>query len=140
MLNEFKKFILRGNVIDLAVGIVVGAAFNTVVQALVKDLITPIITIFNGGHTSEFAQKYFTIHGSKFHYGDFINTVISFIIIAAAVFFLVVQPINKLNELSQRSKDTPEPTTKKCPFCFSEINKKASRCSFCTSKLEAEKA
>lgn len=136
MLNEFKKFILRGNVIDLAVGIVVGAAFNTVVQALVKDLITPLLPA-RGGET--FGNAKFVFLGRHFLYGDFLNTLISFLLIAAAVFFFVVQPINKLNEISQRSKDTPEPTTKKCPFCFSEINKKATRCPNCTSKLEAEK-
>lgn len=138
MFKEFRKFILRGNVVDLAVGIVVGAAFNTVVQALVKDMITPIISAIGG--TKHFADASFTIHHSQFSYGDFINTVISFLVVAAAVFFFVVQPINKLNELSQRSKGTEDETTKKCPFCFSEINKQASRCPACTSKLEAAKA
>lgn len=138
MLKEFRKFILRGNVVDLAVGIVVGAAFNSVVQALVKDMITPIISAFGG--TKRFSEASFTIHHSEFLYGDFLNTVISFLLIAAAVFFLVVQPINKLNELSQRSKDTLEPTTKKCPYCFSEVNKKATRCAFCTAKLETQNA
>jgi large conductance mechanosensitive channel len=137
MFKEFRKFILRGNVVDLAVGIVVGAAFNTVAQALVKDMITPIIAAFGG--TKHFENSSFTIHNSVFSYGDFINTLISFLVVAAAVFFFVVQPINKLTELSARRKDTEEPTTKKCPFCFSEINKQASRCRFCTSKLEAEK-
>ena len=140
MLKEFRKFILRGNVVDLAVGVVIGAAFNGVVQALVKDFITPIIAIFYGGNNNEFAQKYFQVHGSKFFYGDFVNTVISFVIIAAAVFFFVVQPINKLTELAARRKDTEEPTTKKCDYCFSEIAKEATRCKFCTSKLAAGKA
>lgn len=138
MFQEFRKFVLRGNVVDLAVGIVVGAAFNSVIQSLVKDMITPIISIFGG--TKHFADAAFTIHKSQFLYGDFINAVISFLIIAAAVFFFVVQPINKLNEIAQRSKGTPDATTKKCPFCFTEINKQASRCPACTTKLAAEKA
>ena len=137
MLKEFRKFILRGNVVDLAVGIVVGAAFNGVVQALVKDLVTPLLPS-KGAH--EFAAAYATFFGHRFMYGDFLDTLISFLLVAAAVFFLVVQPINKLNEISQRSKETSEPTTKKCPFCYSEINKKASRCAFCTAKLEAQNA
>lgn len=138
MFSEFKKFILRGNVVDLAVGVVIGAAFNGVVQALVKDMITPIISAFGGG--KHFADASFTIHKSQFLYGDFLNSVISFLLIATAVFFIVVQPINKLNELTTRRKTTYEPTTKKCPFCFSEIPRQATRCKFCTSKLEAEKA
>lgn len=138
MLNEFKKFILRGNVVDLAVGVVIGAAFNGVIQALVKDLITPIIAAIGG--TKHFADASFTVHNSVFLYGDFINTIISFLVVAAAVFFFVVQPINKLTELANRSKGTSEPTTKKCKFCFSEIPKQASRCKFCTSKLEVENA
>ncbi|HET9721771.1 MAG TPA: large conductance mechanosensitive channel protein MscL [Candidatus Saccharimonadales bacterium] len=138
MFKEFRKFILRGNVVDLAVGIVIGAAFNGVVQAFVKDIITPILPT---GHGKDFANASFAIgQNHVFHYGDFVNTLISFLIIAAAVFFLVVQPINKLNELSQRRKTTDEPASKKCPFCFSEINKKATRCAFCTAKLEAEES
>lgn len=138
MLNEFKKFILRGNVIDLAVGVVIGAAFNSVVQAFVKDMITPVISALGG--TNHFSSAHFTIRHSEFLYGDFLNTLISFLLVAAAIFFLVVQPINKLTEISARSKDTPEPTTKKCPYCLGEIPKKATRCKFCTSKLEAKKA
>lgn len=138
MFNEFKKFILRGNVVDLAVGVVIGAAFNGVIQALVKDLITPIIAAIGG--TKQFADASFTIHNSVFLYGDFINTLISFLIVAAAVFFVVVQPINKLTELANRSKGTDEPTTKKCPFCLSVIPKAASRCPNCTSRLETKKA
>lgn len=135
MFKEFRKFILRGNVVDLAVGVVIGAAFNGVVQALVKDMITPIIAIFGGNN--HFDNAHFTVRHSDFLYGDFINTVISFLVVAAAVFFFVVQPINRLTEFTARNKDTEEPTTKKCPFCFSEINKKATRCPSCTSKLEA---
>lgn len=136
MFKEFRKFILRGNVVDLAVGVVIGAAFNGVVQALVKDMITPIISIFGGN--SHFENAHFTVRHSDFLYGDFINTIISFLVVAAAVFFFVVQPINRLTEFAARNKETEEPTTKKCPFCFSEINKRATRCPSCTSKLESE--
>lgn len=138
MFKEFRKFILRGNVVDLAVGVVIGAAFNGVVQALVKDMITPIISAFGGG--SHFENASFTVHKSVFLYGDFLNTLISFVIVAAAVFFFVVQPINKLTEFTQRNKETEETTTKKCPYCLSVIPKDAIRCGFCTSKLETEKA
>lgn len=134
MLNEFRKFILRGNVVDLAVGVVIGSAFNSVVQAMVKDMITPIIAAFGG--TDRFADAHFTIRGSQFLYGDFLNAVISFLVIAAVVFFLVVQPVNKLSEFAFRSKKTEDPTSKKCPYCLSEIPKEATRCKFCTSKLE----
>lgn len=133
MLKEFRKFILRGNVVDLAVGVVIGAAFNGVVQAFVKDLITPIIAAIGG--TEHFADASFKIHNSVFAYGDFLNVTISFLIIAAAVFFVVVQPINRLTEHFARSKDTGEATTRKCPECLSEIPKEATRCKFCTAKV-----
>lgn len=139
MLKEFRKFILRGNVVDLAVGVVIGAAFNGVVQSFVKDLITPLVSAISGGKT-QFKDFSFTLHNQAFNYGDFVNTFISFLIVAAAVFFFVVQPINKLTELAARRKDTEEPTTKKCEFCLSEIPKEASRCKFCTSKLATAKA
>ena len=138
MFKEFRKFILRGNVVDLAVGVVIGAAFNGVIQSLVKDMVTPIIAAIGG--TKHFETSSFTVHNSQFLYGDFINTLISFLIVAAAVFYVVVQPINQLTERLQRSKTTEEPTTKKCQFCLSEIPKEATRCKFCTSKLELEKA
>jgi len=138
MLGEFKKFILRGNVVDLAVGVVIGAAFNSVIQALVKDMITPVITIFGGkGH---FASKYFTVHGSQFYYGDFLNTLISFLIVAAVIFFFVVQPINKLSDFAFRSKKSDDPSTKRCPYCLGKIPAEATRCQFCTSKLATKSA
>ncbi|HET6924315.1 MAG TPA: large conductance mechanosensitive channel protein MscL [Candidatus Saccharimonadales bacterium] len=140
MFKEFKKFILRGNVVDLAVAVVIGAAFNSVVQAFVKDIITPIVAIFYGGKESEFAARSFTVHGSTFLYGDFVNTAVSFLLIALVVFFLVVQPINRLISLAKRDDKTEEPTTKKCPACLSEINIKATRCAFCTTKLEDTKS
>lgn len=138
MFSEFRKFILRGNVVDLAVGVVIGAAFNSVVQSLVKDMITPIISAFGGsGH---FENAHFTVRGSQFLYGDFLNTLISFLVVAAVVFFFVVQPINKLTELAMRNKTTDEPTTKKCDYCLSVVPKEATKCKFCASKLETKKA
>lgn len=138
MFKEFKKFILRGNVVDLAVGIVVGSAFTSVVNAFVRDIINPLIPTSSG--QSEFAKRYFTIHGSKFLYGDLLINILSFLIVAAVVFFLVVQPINKLTELANKSKETEEPTTKKCPECLSVIPIDAGRCKYCTAKLDAKKA
>jgi large conductance mechanosensitive channel len=135
MLNEFKKFILRGNVVDLAVAVVIGAAFNNVVQSLVKDIITPLLSAIGG--QPNFSSMYFTINGSRFNYGEFLNAMVSFLILASVVFFFVVTPLNELTELAKRSKKTEDPTTKKCPYCLSEINLKAIRCPHCTAKLEA---
>jgi large conductance mechanosensitive channel len=136
--REFKKFILRGNTVDLAVGIVVGAAFTTVINALVKDLINPLVAVFYGG--TKLTDLYFVVDDKKFLYGDALNSLITFLIVAAVVFFLVVQPINKLNELSAGRKTTDEPTTKKCPYCLSTIPTEASRCKFCTSRFEDKKS
>lgn len=139
MFSEFRKFILRGNVVDLAVGVAVGAAFNSVVQSFVINIITPITTIFTGG--GRFEAKAVTIHGAHVTYGAFINSLISFIIIALVVFFVVVQPINKLTEVAIKKKDTGDPETKKCPYCLSVVPTKATKCSFCTSELtKSEKA
>ena len=133
MLNEFKKFILRGNVVDLAVAVVVGAAFNSVVQGLVKDIITPLIAAIGG--KPDFSNLSFKLHGSVFMYGDVLNLIISFIIIAAVVFFMVVQPLNHLQSLANRGKEPQEPTDRKCPECLSTIPKAATRCAFCTAKI-----
>lgn len=138
MFREFKKFILRGNVVDLAVGVVIGAAFTSVVNAVVRDLINPLISVIYGQR--QFTEAYFTINETKFLYGDLINAVITFLIVAAVVFFFVVQPINKLSELSFKSKTTDESTTRKCPYCLSTVPKAASKCMHCTSKLEKETA
>jgi large conductance mechanosensitive channel len=135
MFKEFRKFILRGNVVDLAVGVIIGAAFNGVVQALVS-MITQLLPSQGG----KFASSHFHMLGKDIVYGAFVNALISFVLIAAVVFFLVVQPINKLTELAMKNKDTDEPTTKKCPECLSVIPLDARRCKFCTSKLEAGKA
>jgi large conductance mechanosensitive channel len=133
MLSEFKKFILRGNVVDLAVAVVVGAAFNSVIQGIVKDLITPLIAAIGG--KPNFASLHFKLHGSMFMYGDVINLIISFLLIAVIVFFFVVQPINRLRSLSIRNKAPEEPTDRKCPECLSTIPKAAKRCAFCTAKV-----
>jgi large conductance mechanosensitive channel len=135
MFKEFRKFILRGNVVDLAVAVVVGAAFNSVVQSIVKDFITPLIQGFNHGNT-EFAKGDYTFaHQFTFHWGDFVNTLVSFLVISGVVFFLVVQPINKLQSLANKNKTPAEPTERKCPECLSEIPKAAKRCAFCTAKV-----
>jgi large conductance mechanosensitive channel len=128
MLQEFKQFLLRGNVVDLAVGVVVGGAFGAVVTALVKDFLTPLIAAIAG--QPDFSGLVFTLNNSKFMYGDFINAVISFVLVAAAIFFFVVKPMNIL--ISRSRKEPPaDPTTKKCKECLSEIPLGAKRCSHC---------
>jgi large conductance mechanosensitive channel len=129
---EFKQFLLRGNVVDLAVAVVIGAAFGAVVAALVKDLLTPLIAALFG--EPFFAALTFSINGSTFLYGDFLNAVFTFVTVAAAVFFLVVKPTNVLISRSRR-EPTPDPTTRKCPECLSEIPVDARRCAFCTSEV-----
>lgn len=131
-MKGFRQFLLRGNVIDLAVAIVIGAAFVAVVQAFVKDIITPLIAAIVG--KPDFSQLTFTINNSKFSYGDFINAVVSFVLIAAVVYYLVVLPVNTLISRSRREPPA-DPTTKKCPECLSEIPLDARRCAFCTSDL-----
>jgi large conductance mechanosensitive channel len=132
--KDFKQFLLRGNVVDLAVGIVIGVAFGAVVSALVKDLITPLIAAVFGSH--DFSALAFTINGSRFGYGDFLNTVLAFVTIAAAVFFLVVKPVNAL--MARRRTEPPvDETTRQCPECLSEVPIAARRCAFCTSQLAA---
>lgn len=133
MLKGFREFIMRGNVVDLAVAVVIGAAFNAVVQSLVKDLITPLIAAVGG--QPNFSGLTFTIHHSKFLYGDFVNAVVSFLILAAVVFFLVVQPLNKLNNFFKNSRKPADPTSRKCPECLSEIPLAAKRCMYCTAKV-----
>jgi large conductance mechanosensitive channel len=129
MFKGFREFIMRGNVIDLAVAVVVGAAFGAVVKAFVDNLITPIIAAVFG--QPDFSGLYFTINGSMFKYGAFINAVISFLLIALAIYYVVVVPINKMAELRKRGED---PDTKECPECLSEIPHKARKCAFCGSE------
>src|SRR6516225_8815313 len=120
MLSEFKKFVLRGNVVDLAVAIVIGTAFTAMIAAFVADFITPLIAAIFG--KSDFSSLYFTFHHSKFKYGSFVNTVISFVIVATVVFFAVVVPLNALmKRLNMLPKEEPEPETRDCPECLSEI-------------------
>jgi large conductance mechanosensitive channel len=130
--SEFKQFVLRGNVVDLAVGIVIGAAFAAVAQAAVADLLTPLIAAIFG--KPDFNQLTFTVNNSTFKYGHFLNVLIAFVIIALVVFFFVVKPINALMTLSQR-RESPDPSTRKCPECRSEIPIDARRCAFCTSEV-----
>ncbi len=132
MAGGFRQFLLRGNVVDLAVGVVVGAAFGGVVTSFTKDLLTPLIAAVAG--KPDFSAIQFTINGSKFLVGDFVNAAVSFVIVAAAVYYLVVLPINAL--VSRARKEPPaDPTTQKCPQCLSEIPIGAKRCAFCTSTL-----
>jgi large conductance mechanosensitive channel len=131
-LGDFEKFILRGNVVDLAVGIVIGAAFNNVVQEFVKDLITPLIGIFGGFN---FPDWVFTVHNSKFAIGAFLNSIISFLLIALVIYFFVVRPVNALTERFQPKKAPEAPTTRECPFCLSTVPLKATRCPYCTAQL-----
>lgn len=132
MLKGFKQFLLRGNVVDMAVGIVIGAAFGAVVSGLVKDLLTPLIAAIV--KQPDFSGLTFTINGSKFLYGEFINALLSFLIVSAAIYFFVVVPVNAM--IARSRKEPPaDPTTKKCPECRSEIAIDAKRCAHCTSQL-----
>jgi len=131
MLQGFKQFMLRGNVLDLAVAVVIGAAFGAMVTALVKDLITPLIAAIIG--KPDFSAIEFTVNGSKFPVGDFINALVSFLLIGTAVYFLIVLPMNSLLARMRRGEATPDPTTKKCPECLSDVPIAARRCAFCTS-------
>jgi large conductance mechanosensitive channel len=134
MFKEFKKFILRGNVVDLAVAVVVGAAFGAVVTSLVENFVTPLIAAFGG--LPDFAQLKFTINGSEFFYGKILNALISFLSIAAVVFFFVIHPLNKLMAHAKPSDEVEKPAERECPECLSAIPSGATRCKFCgaTSK------
>jgi len=129
-MSGFKKFLLRGNLVDLAVAFVIGAAFATLVTALVADWITPLLGLIGG--TGLFGDRSFTVSGSEFKYGDFINALIAFLIIAAVLYFLVVLPFGKLMD---RYKKEPEPDApvRECPECLSNIPAAARRCAFCTA-------
>jgi large conductance mechanosensitive channel len=131
MLKDFKDFLLRGNLVDLAVAVVVGVAFTALVNALVKDLITPLIAAIVG--KPNFDNLYFTINGSRFSYGSFLNALLSFILIAAVIFFLVVKPVNHLmSRLGITPADDP---VRQCPECLSKVPTAATRCAYCTSQL-----
>lgn len=137
-MKGFKQFLLRGNVVDLAVGVVIGAAFGAVVTSFVKDLLTPFIAALVG--KPDFSAYSFEMNGSKFLYGDFINAVIAFVLVAGAVYFFIVLPMNKLVEWQNRSAAPADPTTKKCPECLSEIPIEAKRCLYCTQPVMARVA
>jgi large conductance mechanosensitive channel len=131
-MKDFRQFILRGNLVDLAVAVVIGAAFGAVVTALVTDLITPLIAAIGGKH--DFSRLTFTINGSRFLYGAFINALIAFLVIALVVFYFVIKPVNALME-RLRPERPVELVTRPCPECLSEIPVGARRCSFCTSEV-----
>ena len=132
MLKDFRDFVLRGNVVDLAVAVVMGAAFGAVVTALASSFITPLVAAIGG--EADFSRLAFTINGSKFTYGVFINALVSFLILAAVVFFLIVRPLNSLMA-RMRSEAPVARVTQPCPECLSEIPKQARRCAFCTAEV-----
>jgi large conductance mechanosensitive channel len=133
-MRGFKTFLLRGNVVDLAIGVVIGVAFGGVVTAFVKDLVTPLIAAIGG--QPDFSRLYFTINNSKFLYGDFIDAALAFVIVAVVIYYLVMLPYTAL--VARSRKEPPaDPTTKKCGECLSEIPVGARRCAFCTSPQPA---
>ncbi len=154
MLKEFKEFALKGNIMDMAIGVIIGGAFQKIVTSLVNDIIMPAISIFTG--KVDFSDLVFTVGNSSIKYGSFITTIVDFLIIAFSI-FIAIRTINKLNDRAKQDLDkmakknkflkkrkvkeepVPEPTTKICPFCLSEINIKATRCPHCTSELELKK-
>ena len=129
-MKEFKQFLLRGNVVDLAVGVVVGAAFGTIVSALVSDMLTPLIAAI--AKVPDFGGLSFTLNGSRFMYGHFINALVSFVLVTGSVFFFVVKPMNMLISKSKKEPVPADPTTKKCKECLSEIPLEAKRCAYCS--------
>jgi large conductance mechanosensitive channel len=134
MLDGFKKFLLRGNVVDLAVAVVIGAAFKEVVDTMVKGLITPLIGMFGG--VPDFSALSFSINNSRFLVGEFINAIVAFIILAAVIYFVVIVPVNRM--MARLMPKEPEPqATRECPQCLSKIPMKANRCAFCTAEVAA---
>ena len=133
MFKGFREFVLRGNVVDMAVGVVIGAAFGTIVTAFVKDLLTPLIAAVVG--KPDFSGYVFEANGSKFLYGDFVNSVISFLLIAAAVYYFVVLPVNALMARIHKNEPPAAPDKKQCPECLSDIPTGARKCAYCTSAV-----
>ena len=132
MLKEFREFVLRGNLVDLAVAVVIGTAFTAVVTSLVANIITPIIAAVGG--EPDFSNLSFTLNGSRFDYGEFINALLAFLIVAAVVFFLVIKPVNTI--MARFQPDTPvDVETRACPECLSDIPLPATRCAFCTARV-----
>jgi large conductance mechanosensitive channel len=136
-MKGFKAFLLRGNVVDLAIGVVIGVAFGSVITAFVKDLVTPLIAAFGG--KPDFATLSFTINNSKFSYGDFFNALIAFLIVATVIYFFVVVPYTALVARSHK-EPPPDPTIKKCPECLSDIPIEARRCAFCGQEIQPQSA
>jgi large conductance mechanosensitive channel len=134
-LKGFKAFLLRGNVVDLAIGVVIGVAFGSVITAFVKDLITPLIAAFGG--KPDFGTFSFTINNSRFLYGDFFNALLAFVIVAAVIYYFVVLPYTALVARSHK-EPPPDPTIKKCPECLSDIPIEAKRCAFCGQPVEPQ--
>lgn len=132
LINDFKAFLLRGNVVDLAIAVVIGAAFGAVVTALVQDLVTPLIAAIGG--KQDFSVLSFAVNNSTFRYGDFINKALTFVLVATIVFFLIVVPLNAYLARS-RKEPPPDPTVRKCPQCLSDIPAEARRCAYCTSEV-----
>jgi large conductance mechanosensitive channel len=136
MLSDFKKFVLRGNVVDLAVAVVVGVAFTAMITAFVADLVTPLVAALFG--KPDFADLTFRLHHSTFRYGAFLNALVSFLVVATVVFFAVVLPLTALlRRLNLLPAEEPKPETRQCPECLSDIPVAASRCAFCTSEVTA---
>jgi large conductance mechanosensitive channel len=132
MLKEFREFILRGNLVDLAIAVVIGTAFGAVVTALVADVVTPLIAAFGG--QPDFSRLKFEINSSTFRYGHFLNALVAFLMVSAVIFFLVLKPVNAL--MSRRKVERPaDAPTRSCPHCLSDIPVAATRCAFCTSEV-----
>jgi large conductance mechanosensitive channel len=138
MLRGFRQFVFRGNVVDLAVAVVIGAAFGAVVTAFVKDLLTPLIAALFG--KPDFSALRFTVNRSEFLFGDFLNTVISFLLVAVAIYFFIIVPMNALTARLKRGEAPPDPTTRQCPECLSEIPIAARRCAHCASPVTSSAA
>lgn len=132
--SEFKEFVMRGNVLDLAVGVIIGAAFQAIVTSLTSDIISPILGIFGG---MNFDQLSLSINGATICYGKFITAIINFLIMAFII-FLIVKLVNKVMSIGKKPKEEPAPTTKKCPYCLSEIDINAVKCPHCTSDIPAQ--
>ncbi len=132
-LRGFRSFLLRGNVVDLAIAVVVGATFSSLVKSIVEDMVTPLIGIIG---KKDFSAFEFSIRGSTFHYGNFINAVISFLIVVAVIYFLIIVPMNALISRARANTKSSDPTTRKCPECLSEVPLAAKRCAYCTSVLQ----
>jgi large conductance mechanosensitive channel len=133
--SEFRAFLLRGNVVDLAIGIMIGAAFMGVINSLLEDILNPLIAAMGG--KSDFSEYAFTVNGSSVTYGNFVSVVIAFLITAAVIFYLIIQPMNRLQARRTTQAPPPESTTRPCPRCLTEIPKAATRCASCTSDVAA---